>query len=138
MKRCAAIRYFFFIAMTLSAFAASAAANDSRAQEHKEFSNTIDDPRYKGLPTYLIEMKDGQLIPDELVVPEKARFRLLVRNVGGKPAEFESNQLRQEKVLFMGAEVSLVIIPLDTGTYDYFDDFAPGVTGTIIVTAVEE
>lgn len=138
MKRCATIRYFFCLAMVLSAFAAVAAANDGRAQDANALSKPIDDPHYKGLPTYLIEMKDGTLTPEALVVPEKIRFRLLVRNIGSKPAEFESNQLRQEKVLFMGAEVSLVIMPLDTGSYDYFDDFAPGVTGRIIVTAARE
>ncbi|MCL1084459.1 cupredoxin domain-containing protein [Shewanella psychromarinicola] len=99
------------------------------------FSQQINDSRYTKLPTYLIEMKDGNLIPAELTVPEKIKFRLVVRNIGAKPAEFESNQLRQEKVLFMGADTSLVIIPLDVGTYDYFDDFAPTIHGKIIVKA---
>ncbi|WP_459862695.1 cupredoxin domain-containing protein [Endothiovibrio diazotrophicus] len=101
------------------------------------FSRTFDDPRYTRLPTYLIEMKDGALLPAELVVPAKTKFRLVVRNVGDKPAEFESNQLRQEKVLFMGAEATLVITPLDAGSYDYFDDFAPAVHGKIVAKAKE-
>jgi hypothetical protein len=101
------------------------------------FSRQIDDPRYTKLPTYLVEMKDGELLPAELVVPEKTKFRMLVRNIGSKPAEFESNQLRQEKVLFMGAEVSVVITPLDAGSYDYFDDFAPAVHGKIIARPKE-
>lgn len=138
MKRVATIRRFFCLTTALAVFAASAGTSDSRAKGADGFSEPIHDPRYTRLPTYLIEMQDGKLIPDELVVPEKIRFRLLVRNIGSKPAEFESNQLRQEKVLFMGADVSLVITPLDAGTYDYFDDFAPGVNGRIIVKTVKE
>jgi len=123
----------FFLAMTIN-ITAFAANNTTSAQKDADgFSLTLNDPRYKKLKTYLVEMKDGDLIPSELVVPAKTRFRIVVRNIGNKPAEFESNQLRQEKVLFMGAETSVVIIPLDVGSYDYFDDFAPNTLGKIIV-----
>jgi hypothetical protein len=138
MKR---IRFLFlstFIALvTLKSFVI---ANENPTVVQKDsngFSLELNDPRYTQLKTYLIEMKDGHLIPAELVVPEKTRFRLVIRNLGKKPAEFESNQLRQEKVLFMGAETSVVIIPLDSGTYDYFDDFAPAMKGKIIVKGQE-
>lgn len=93
------------------------------------FSRPISD---SGVPTYLIEMKDGQLNPLQLVVPTKTRFRILARNIGSKPAEFESNQLRLEKVLFMGAEESMNVTPLDEGSYDYFDEFSPGMEGKVI------
>jgi hypothetical protein len=130
--------FFLPLFFSLIAIKSWAEGNDSSKSIQKEadgFSQQINDPRYTKLPTYLIEMKDGNLIPDELTVPEKIKFRLVVRNIGAKPAEFESNQLRQEKVLFMGADTSLVIIPLDVGTYDYFDDFAPAIHGKIIVKA---
>jgi len=118
----------------------SVSANDNAVSAEKDengFSVEMNDPSYTKLNTYLVEMKDGNLIPAELVVPEKTKFRLVVRNIGSKPAEFESNQLRQEKVLFMGAETTLVIIPLDAGSYDYFDDFAPTTHGKIIVKGKE-
>jgi hypothetical protein len=107
-------------------------AENSMGTDAGGFSRQIADPRHTRLPTYLIEMKDGELLPAQLVVPAKTKFRLVVRNIGSKPAEFESNQLRQEKVLFMGKDVNLVITPLDPGSYDYFDDFAPGVNGKIV------
>jgi len=123
----------FFIAMTINAPAFADDHNVSAQKDADGFSVALKDPRYKKLTTYLVEMKDGALIPAELVVPEKTKFRIVVRNIGNKPAEFESNQLRQEKVLFMGAETSVIIIPLDAGSYDYFDDFAPKTLGKIIV-----
>jgi hypothetical protein len=113
-----------------------AVADDTSVSAQKDadgFSVELNDPRFTNLKTYLVEMKDGDLMPAELVVPEKTKFRIVIRNIGNKPAEFESNQLRQEKVLFMGAETSVVIIPLDQGSYDYFDDFAPKMKGKITV-----
>jgi len=114
------------LSLLCGAVATTALGQDS------EFTPPLTDSKYQGLPTYLIEMNDGELLPTEIVVPAKTRFRLVVRNIGKKPAEFESNQLRQEKVLFMGADAAMMITPLDSGSYDYFDDFAPGVTGKIV------
>ncbi|WP_208380148.1 cupredoxin domain-containing protein [Psychromonas algarum] len=135
------LRHFFlssFIAvMAVNSFASTTEVSTSAQKDTDGFSMEFKDPRYSKLKTYLVEMKDGVLIPAELVVPEKTKFRIVIRNIGNKPAEFESNQLRQEKVLFMGAETSVVIIPLDAGTYDYFDDFAPTTRGKIIVKGKE-
>lgn len=100
--------------------------------DNKGFSKQVHHPRYNDLPAYLIELKDGQLLPKKIVVPAKTKFRIIVRNIGTKPVEFESNQLRQEKVLYMGTESVVVVMPLDKGTYDYFDDFTPGQKGQII------
>jgi hypothetical protein len=135
------VRNFFissFIAViSVNSFVSASEASVSSQKDADGFSVELNDPRYTKLKTYLVEMKDGDLIPAELVVPEKTRFRIVIRNIGNKPAEFESNQLRQEKVLFMKAETSVVIIPLDIGTYDYFDDFAPTTLGKIIVKGKE-
>ncbi len=127
---------FSFVAvMAVNSFVIASETPNTSQLDADGFSVEMKDPRYTKLKTYLVEMKDGVLTPTELVVPEKTKFRLVVRNLGNKPAEFESNQLRQEKVLFMNAETTLVIIPLDAGTYDYFDDFAPTTHGKIIVKA---
>jgi hypothetical protein len=125
----------FFALTTMKVWAAEGGSQSSTQKDANGFSQQIHDPRYTKLPTYLIEIKDGELIPAELIVPAKTRFRLVVKNIGSKPAEFESNQLRQEKVLFMGANTSLVITPLDVGSYDYYDDFAPTARGKITVKA---
>lgn len=96
------------------------------------FSEQVHDPKYNDMPAYLVEMKDGALMPEKLIVPAKTKFRIIVRNIGDKPAEFESHQLRQEKVLYMGGQSVVIVMPLDPGTYDYFDDFTPGTKGQII------
>lgn len=123
-------------ALALWCLAASAAEftdiGTSTALTPEGFSQPVHDPEYSDMPAYLVEMKDGKLLPEKLIVPAKTKFRIIVRNIGDKPAEFESNQLRQEKVLYMGTQSVVVVMPLDPGTYDYFDDFTPGIKGQII------
>lgn len=86
------------------------------------------------LPVYTVVAKDGRLTPTTLNVPAGTRFKIVVRNEGSGPIEFESLHLRKEKVLAPGAESFVVIAPLKPGQYDFFDDFHPATgRGRIIV-----
>lgn len=117
----------------LSAFAANFPdIGNSMKLTPEGFSQQVHDPEYSDLPAYLVEMKNGALLPEKLIVPAKTKFRIIVRNIGDRPAEFESHQLRQEKVLYMGTQSVVIVMPLDPGTYDYFDDFTPGTKGQIV------
>ncbi|MDY7578863.1 cupredoxin domain-containing protein [Herbaspirillum sp. RTI4] len=75
------------------------------------------------LPTFKLEMSDGKLIPARLEVPAKTKFKIELHNIGTSAAEFESIQLRKEKVLGPGAQSFVVIAPLQPGEYKFFDDF---------------
>lgn len=77
------------------------------------------------LPTYTVVAKDGRLAPATLSVPAGVRFKIVIRNEGREPIEFESMQLRKEKVLAPGAQSFVVIAPLKPGKYDFFDEFHP-------------
>ena len=77
------------------------------------------------LLTYTVVAKEGRLIPNTLNVPAGVRFKIVVRNQGRDAIEFESLQLRKEKVLAPGAESFVVIAPLKPGAYDFFDEFHP-------------
>lgn len=84
--------------------------------------------------TVQLEMKDGDLIPLILEVPAKTKIRIEISNTGTKPSEFESIQLRKEKVLAPGAKSVVVIAPLKPGRYEFFDDFhLDHPRGTILV-----
>lgn len=74
-------------------------------------------------PTFRIEFADGAIIPLVLEVPANTRFRIELINRGNTPVEFESVQLRKEKVIGPGNETVMVIRRLDPGSYDFFDDF---------------
>jgi hypothetical protein len=75
------------------------------------------------LPAYTVIAKDGRLFPATLEVPAGVRFKIVIRNEGRDAIEFESRQLRKEKVLTAGAQSFVVIAPLKPGEYDYFDEF---------------
>lgn len=77
------------------------------------------------LPTYTVVAKDGRLTPATLAVPAGVRFKIVIKNESREPIEFESLQLRKEKVLAPGAQSFVVIAPLKPGKYDFFDEFHP-------------
>lgn len=84
------------------------------------------------LPTFKLEMNDGKLNPARIEVPVGQRIKIEIRNTGKGAAEFESVQLRKEKVLAPGAESFVVIAPLDPGEYKFFDDFHQQAQGVIV------
>ncbi len=77
------------------------------------------------MPTYRLLMKDGRFFPETLEVPANTKFRLELRNEGPGATEFESIELKKEKVLAPGVTSNLVFHPLKPGTYKFFDDFHP-------------
>lgn len=85
------------------------------------------------LHTVTLVLRDGQLIPPMLQVPANTRLKIVIRNEGRGPAEFESRSLRKEKVLAPGATSFVVVAPLKSGSYDMFDEFhEKTATGTIV------
>lgn len=74
-------------------------------------------------PTFRIEFRDGVIAPLELEVPADTRIRLELHNTGTTPVEFESVELRKEKVIGPGNDTVMVIRRLSPGRYDFFDDF---------------
>ena len=92
----------------------------------------IDMARAADLPTFKLEMNDGKLNPARIEVPARQRIKIEVHNIGKGAAEFESVQLRKEKVLAPGADSFVVIAPLDPGEYKFFDDFHQSAQGVIV------
>jgi hypothetical protein len=72
-----------------------------------------------------LSAKDGKFEPLTLEVPSGKRFKIEISNDGKAPMEFESKDLKQEKVLAAGAKSSVVINALKPGTYVFFDEHHP-------------
>ncbi|WP_226806653.1 cupredoxin domain-containing protein [Candidatus Vallotia cooleyia] len=89
-------------------------------------------PRSASLPTFQLEMVDGKLNPACTEVPAGKRIKIELHNIGQDAVEFESIQLRKEKVLAPGAESFVVIPPLSPGEYKFFDDFHQSAQGVIV------
>jgi Cupredoxin-like domain len=85
------------------------------------------------LPTFQLELNDGKLNPVRIEVPAGQKIKIEVHNIGKSPVEFESVQLRKEKVLAPGASSFVVIAPMQPGEYKFFDDFHMNTAQGVIV-----
>lgn len=90
-------------------------------------------PKADATPTVTIEFHDGKVTPTRIEVPAHRRFRIELHNTGITPAEFESSELRLEKVLAPQSSSVLVIRTLDPGEYTFFDDFHPNAPKAVLV-----
>jgi len=98
------MRIFFnlicFIALTLS--------NTNASAEEKEF---------------LVQIKDHKFEPATIEVPANKKFKLIVENLDKTLEEFESHDLKKEKLVGGGKKITIVIEPLKSGEYQFFGDF---------------
>ena len=76
-------------------------------------------------PAYTLTIKDHRFEPSELEVPAGQKIALTVKNDDKTPEEFESTDLRREKVVPGGGQVTVYIGPLKPGRYEFFGDFNP-------------
>ncbi len=82
-----------------------------------------------------LTLKDHQFTPAKVSVPAGERFRIEVANQDATPAEFESSDLRAEKIVVPGGKIAVMAGPLKAGTYNFFDDYHPDAAkGTVVVT----
>lgn len=86
------------------------------------------------LPTFEVIAKEGRLFPARLEVPTGTRVKLVVRNAGKSPIEFENLAMRVEKVLAPGATSFVVLPRLKPGEYEFIDEFHMD-TGKMTVVA---
>ena len=80
-------------------------------------------------PTFSISIQNDRFVPSELDVPAGQKIELHVKNERASASEFESFELRREKIVPAGEQVIVYVGPLRPGTYDFFDDFNPTTRG---------
>ena len=76
-------------------------------------------------PAYTLVIKDHRFQPTEIEIPAGQKIALLVKNNDTTPEEFESIELRREKVVAGGDQITVYIGPLKPGKYEFFGDFNP-------------
>lgn len=85
------------------------------------------------LPLWTITVRDGVFTPRRLEVPAGQRIKLVLKNEGPGPLEFENAELHVEKILNAGAE-SFVVIKLPVGEHLFVDEFNIA-TGELLIVA---
>jgi plastocyanin len=73
--------------------------------------------------SFTITIKDHRFEPSELQVPAGKKIRLRVKNLDPTPEEFESHDLKREKVIPGKSEATIIIGPLKPGTYKFVGEF---------------
>ena len=73
--------------------------------------------------SFALTIKDHRFEPSELQVPAGKRFTLVVKNLDPTAEEFESHDLKLEKVIPGRREASLTVRPLKPGTYEFVGEF---------------
>jgi len=92
------------------------------------------DAKAQELPVFEVVAKDGRLFPARLEVPVGQRIKLIVKNEGKTPIEFENLAMRVEKVLAPGGTSFVVLPKLKPGEYEFIDEFHMD-TGKMLVIA---
>ncbi len=83
-------------------------------------------------PEIPLTIDKNQFQPNEVKVKANAPFVLVITNKSAKAAEFESKDLRVEKVVPAGKTVNVRMRALKPGTYSFLDDFNQQATGRIV------
>lgn len=83
--------------------------------------------------SFNLSIKEHRFNPSELQVPANKKFRLVVKNLDPTPEEFDSADLKREKVIPGNSEATLVIGPLKPGSYKFIGEFhESSARGTVV------
>lgn len=77
------------------------------------------------VPEFTLTIKDHTFSPRELTVPAGQKVKIKVVNADPTPEEFESHELKREKVIPGGATANIFVGPLKAGEYPFFGEFNP-------------
>lgn len=72
---------------------------------------------------YVLVLKNHRFEPAELTVPANTRIKLTIDNQDATPEEFDSHDLRVEKVLTGRSKGSVWVGPLSPGEYKFMGEF---------------
>ena len=73
--------------------------------------------------SYTLVIKDHIFTPSEIKVPAGKDFQITVKNQDPTPEEFESHDLRIEKIIPGGKEAVIPVRALKAGTYEFVGEF---------------
>lgn len=84
--------------------------------------------------TVQLTVRDGRFYPDTLNVPAGQPIKVVFRNEGPGIEEFDSRDLRQEKVVLPGRSLTFTLSPLKPGVYRFIGELHPDTaTGRVVV-----
>lgn len=73
----------------------------------------------------VLVIQNHRFSPQEIQVPAGQRLQLVIDNRDATPEEFESQDLRREKIVPGNSRATLWVGPLPKGEYGFFGEFHP-------------
>jgi hypothetical protein len=80
-------------------------------------------PAWAEDPTFELSIRDHRFEPVRIEIPANQKVRLVVKNLDATAEEFESPDLKREKVIPGGRQAIIAIGPLAPGTYKFFGEY---------------
>ena len=74
-------------------------------------------------PEYRLVLQNHRFVPDEVTVPAGKRLKLVIENRDPTPEEFDSYDLRREKVITGSSKGEVWVGPLDPGSYRFIGEY---------------
>lgn len=72
---------------------------------------------------FTIQIKDHKFVPDKIEAKANQPLKLVIENLDNTIEEFESDDLKKEKLIGSGKKIILNIQPLKAGEYKFYGDF---------------
>jgi plastocyanin len=86
-----------------------------------------------GEPELNLAIENHKFVPDRIEVPAGKKVKLLVENKDATPEEFESSELKVEKVIPGKSRATIFVGPLKPGEYKFAGEFNPKTANGVIV-----
>lgn len=86
------------------------------------------------VPEFTVVIKDHLFTPNNITLPADTKVKLIIDNQDSTAEEFESHDLKREKVIAGNTKATVMVGPLKPGTYTFFGEFHPKTAqGTLTV-----
>lgn len=80
-------------------------------------------PSFAEEKEYLIKIKDHKFLPNVIEIPSNEKFKLVIENLDQTLEEFESDDLKKEKLVGSGKKINISVNALKAGEYKFYGDF---------------
>lgn len=91
-------------------------------------------PAWAQQEEFVLTIKDHTFSPATIELPANKKVKLIIDNQDATPEEFESHDLKREKVIPGNTKGVVLLGPMKPGTYQYVGEFHEDkAKGTIIV-----
>ena len=80
-----------------------------------------------------VVIENHKFTPDRIEIPAGTKVKFVIDNRDATAEEFESHDLKIEKVIPAKSKGTVFVGPLKPGRYEFFDDFNQDVRGVLVV-----